>query len=133
LVDLHTPTGVRPAYVFAAAVSLASAVGLVLLGYAMFSLGETMLAPVLSPLAAALAPAGAVGRTLAAVNGAQTIATAIGPGIAALLLGAGLPLGFVLAQVVCCGLAVFGAGRLGRVLGGRASVGQPSALGTGTR
>ena len=97
----------------------APAAGFVLLGYALFSVGETMLAPVLSPLAAALAPAGAVGRTLAAVNGAQTLATAVGPGLAALLLGAGQPLGFLALEVACCIGALFGARRLGRDLGRR--------------
>lgn len=85
----------------------------VLAGYALFSVGETMLAPVLSPLAAALAPPGAVGRTLAATNGAQTAATAVGPGLSSLLLGIGAPAGFIALQVASCLLAVVGARRLG--------------------
>ena len=97
----------------------APAAGFVLLGYALFSVGETMLAPVLSPLAATLAPAGAVGRTLAAMNGAQTLATAVGPGLAAALLGAGLPLGFLGLEVACCVGALLGTRRLGRVLARR--------------
>lgn len=95
------------------------AAGFVLLGYALFSVGETMLAPVLSPLAATLAPAGAVGRTLAALNGAQTLATAVGPGLAAALLGAGLPAGFIALEVLACLGALAGTRRLGRVLGRR--------------
>lgn len=107
------------------------AAAFVLLGYALFSLGETMLAPVLSPLAATLAPAGAVGRTLAAMNGAQTLATAVGPALAALLLGLGVPLGFIALQVLCCGLAVVGARRLGRSLDARPRpVAQSSAVST---
>jgi MFS family permease len=90
---------------------------LVVAGYALFSLGETMLAPVLSPLAAMLAPAGAVGRTLAAMNGAQTAATALGPGLSGVLLGVGAPAGFITLQVLCCLLAVIGARRLGAVIG----------------
>ncbi|SHH45838.1 Predicted arabinose efflux permease, MFS family [Jatrophihabitans endophyticus] len=87
----------------------------VVAGYGLFSVGETMLAPVLTPLAATLAPAGATGRTLAAVTGAQTLATAIGPGLSGLLLGLGLPLGFVALQILCCVLAIGCALRLGRV------------------
>jgi len=101
----------------------------VLLGYALFSVGETMLAPVLSPLAATLAPAGAVCRTLAAVNGAQTAATAIGPGLAALLLGAGLPAGFIALEVVCCLAALVATRPLARVAGGRRSDPQTSPTG----
>jgi hypothetical protein len=92
----------------------AAAGGLVVTGYALFSLGETVLAPVLSPLAASLAPPGAVGRTLAAMNGAQTGATALGPGLSGVLLAAGVPLGFIALQLACCLLAVAGAGRLAR-------------------
>lgn len=89
---------------------LASAV--IVAGYALFSVGETMLAPVLTPLAASLAPEGAVGRTLAALTGAQTFATAVGPGLSGLLLGLGAPAGFIVLQVACCALAVVGAKRL---------------------
>ncbi len=91
-----------------------SAASLVIAGYALFSAGETMLAPVLTPLAAALAPEGATGRTLAAVSGAQTLATAIGPGLSGVLLGLGLPVGFVALQLLCCVLALVCARRLGR-------------------
>jgi MFS family permease len=94
---------------------LAPASALVIAGYALFSVGETMLAPVLTPLAAALAPPGATGRTLAAMSGAQTLATAIGPGLSGLLLSLGLPLGFVGLQLLCCGVAIIGARKLGRV------------------
>ena len=96
---------------------LSPASGFVLAGYAMFSVGETMLAPVLTPLAAALAPAGATGRTLAAMNGAQTAATAVGPGLSGLLLGLGLPIVFIGGQVECCVLAIVGARRLGVATG----------------
>ncbi len=86
-------------------------------GYALFSIGETMLAPVLTPLAAALAPEGATGRTLAAMTGAQTLATAVGPALSGALLGLGTPAGFLLLQVLCCGLAVVGARRLHHTVG----------------
>ncbi len=98
---------------------LAPASTLVIAGYALFSVGETMLAPVLTPLAAALAPPGATGRTLAALSGAQTLATAVGPGLSGLLLGLGMPVGFVALQLACCLLAIAGARRLGRTDGVR--------------
>ncbi|WP_375502592.1 MFS transporter [uncultured Jatrophihabitans sp.] len=88
----------------------------VIAGYALFSVGETMLAPVLTPLAAALAPEGATGRTLAAMSGGQTLATAVGPGLSGVLLAVGMPGGFIAMQIVCCLLAVVGARRLGRTL-----------------
>ena len=89
---------------------------LVIAGYGLFSVGETMLAPVLTPLAASLAPAGATGRTLAAMSGGQTLATAVGPGLSGVLLALGLPGGFIAMQIACCLLAVVGARRLGRTL-----------------
>jgi hypothetical protein len=103
-----------------------SASAFVVAGYALFSIGETMLAPVLTPLAASLAPAGAVGRTLAAMNGAQTAATAVGPALSGLLLGLGLPAGFIALQVLCCGLAIVGARRLGLATGRPAVVALPA-------
>jgi predicted MFS family arabinose efflux permease len=87
---------------------------LVVVGYATFAFGETVLAPVLTPLAATLAPEGAAGRTLAAMNGAQTLATAVGPGLSGVLLAAGVPVGFVLLQLGCCAVSVVGARRLRR-------------------
>ena len=94
---------------------LSSSAAIVIAGYALFSVGETMLAPVLSPLAASLAPAGATGRTLAAMNGAQTLATAVGPGLSGVMLGLGLPGGFIAMQVLCCVVAIVGTRKLGRV------------------
>ena len=93
-----------------------SATAFVIAGYALFSVGETMLAPVLTPLAAALAPEGAAGRTLAAMSGAQTLATAVGPGLSGILLALGLPFGFIAMQLACCVLAIVGARRLHLVL-----------------
>jgi predicted MFS family arabinose efflux permease len=85
---------------------------LVVAGYALFSVGETMLAPVLAPLAGQLAPQGTAGRTLGAVTGAQTLATAVGPGLSGALLGLGVPAGFVVLQLLCCVGAILGARRL---------------------
>jgi len=90
--------------------------GFVLLGFAVMSVGETMMAPILSPLAASLAPEGAAGRTMAAVTGATTVATALGPALSSVLLGAGLPAAFILLQVGCCAAAAATALRLGRLI-----------------
>jgi MFS family permease len=88
----------------------------VVLGFAVMSVGETMMAPILSPLAATLAPEGAAGRTMAAVTGASTVATAIGPVLASALLGLHLPAGFIGLQVLCCVLSAVVALRLGRMI-----------------
>jgi MFS family permease len=90
--------------------------GAVVFGYAAISFGETVMAPVLNPFAAALAPDGAVGRTLGAVAGATTIATAIGPALSGVLLALGAPMLFIVMQLLCClGAAAF-ALRLGRLV-----------------
>ena len=74
----------------------------VMLGFAVMSVGETMMAPILSPLAAALAPEGATGRTMAAVTGASRWRPRSGrccrPGCSA----SGIPGAFILLQVACC-------------------------------
>jgi MFS family permease len=88
----------------------------VLLGFAAISFGETMMAPILSPLAAALAPAGATGRTMAAVTGASTVATAIGPILASALLGMHLPAGFIAMQILFCLAAAAASIRVGRMM-----------------
>jgi hypothetical protein len=49
------------------------------------------------------------------MNGAQTLATAVGPGLSGLMVGLGLPEGFIAMQVLCCVVSIFGARRLGRV------------------
>jgi MFS family permease len=90
--------------------------GFVLLGFAVMSVGETMMAPILSPLAASLAPDGAAGRTIAAVTGAGTAATAVGPVLSSALLGLGRPGEFIVLQVSCCVGAGLLALRLGRLL-----------------
>jgi MFS family permease len=87
----------------------------VLGGYTSFSIGETMLAPVLSPLAAELSPDGATGRTLAAVTGATTLATAVGPAISGVLLALHLPTGFIVLQLGCCLATIAAARRLATV------------------
>jgi MFS family permease len=90
--------------------------GFVIIGFALLSLGETMMAPILSPLAAALAPVGAAGRTMAAVTGATTVATAIGPILSSVLLGMHLPAGFIAMQVLFCLASAATAVRLRRLM-----------------
>jgi MFS family permease len=91
----------------------------VIVGFASISFGETMMAPILSALGATLAPEGAVGRTMAAVTGATTVATAIGPILASALLGVGLPAGFIALQILFCLAAALASVRLGRMMSGR--------------
>jgi hypothetical protein len=67
-----------------------------------------MMAPILSALAVSLAPAGATGRSIAAVTGASTVATAVGPILSGALLGLGLSGLFIGLQVLFC-LAAAGA------------------------
>ena len=90
--------------------------GAVVLGYVAISFGETVMAPVLNPFAAALAPEGAVGRTLGAVAGATTIATAVGPALSGVLLALGVPVLFIALQLLCCLGAAWFALRLGRLV-----------------
>jgi MFS family permease len=81
-------------------------------GLAVLALGDTLMAPVLSPLAATLAGEAATGRAMAAVSALSTSATALGPILASVLLGLELPRAFVLIQIGICMLAVIMALRL---------------------
>lgn len=87
----------------------------IFIGFIAMSFGETMMAPILSALAATLAPAGATGRTMAAVTGASTIATAVGPLLAAAFIGSHLPDGFIAMQVLFCAGAGAAALKLNRI------------------
>jgi MFS family permease len=115
----------------------AIATGAVLLGYGSISFGESMLAPVLNPFAATLAPDGALGRTLGAITGATTLGNAIGPGLSGVLLALGLPAGFIALQLACCVGAATLAIRLGRLVPRRprliegSEVGEPLELAVG--
>jgi len=64
-----------------------------------FALGETLFAPVLAPLAAAVAPEGTVGTTLGLLAGARNVTYAAGPLVAGALLALDLPHVFVLIHV----------------------------------
>lgn len=82
--------------------------------FGVFAVGETMYAPMLSPLAAATAPPGMVGTTLGALAALRTGISAAGPLIAGLLLALHLPHVFVLGHVAINALAVVVAWRLSR-------------------
>jgi MFS family permease len=66
------------------------------------ALGETVMAPVLTPLAASFAPAGATATTVAAVTTAQTVAMLAGPALSGALLALGVPAVFIGIQIACC-------------------------------
>jgi MFS family permease len=83
--------------------------------FGIFAVGETMYAPVLSPLAAAIAPEGLVGTTLGALAALRTAISAAGPLVAGLLISQHLPHVFVLLHVVVNLAAAAVAWRLWRV------------------
>ncbi|WP_270887633.1 MFS transporter [Pedococcus sp. 5OH_020] len=94
--------------------------------FGVFAVGETMYAPVLNPLTAALAPSGLVGTTLGVFTALQTGFSAVGPLVAGVILGAGLGGLFVGVHIVVSVVAVFGAWRLRAVLRAhRSAVGRP--------
>jgi len=83
--------------------------------FAIFAVGETMYAPILSPLTAAVAPPGMVGTTLGALAALRTGISAVGPLVAGALLAFDLPHVFVLAHVAINAAAVVLALRLLRL------------------
>lgn len=84
--------------------------------FAVFAVGETMYAPILSPLTASLAPEGMVGTTLGIFAAVQTSASAVGPLVAGVLLGAGAVWGFLGLHLLVSLVAIAGAWRLRGVL-----------------
>jgi MFS family permease len=64
-----------------------------------FGLGETMYAPILSPLTAAVAPPGLVGTTLGMLSALRTGISAVGPLLAGVFLALDVPHVFVLVHV----------------------------------
>lgn len=80
-------------------VSSSTAGLLFVIAFMLFAVGETMYAPVLSPLAASVAPTGMVGTTLGALSALRTGVSAVGPLVAGLLLALDVPHVFVLAHV----------------------------------
>lgn len=82
--------------------------------FAIFAVGETMYAPILSPLTASVAPDGLVGTTLGALAALRTGISAVGPLVAGALLAFDLPHAFVLGHVAINAGAVVLALRLAR-------------------
>ncbi len=80
--------------------------------FGIFAVGETMYAPVLNPLTASLAPEGMVGSVLGIFAALQTGVSAVGPLVAGVLLGAGLPWPFLVLHLMISLLAVVAAVRL---------------------
>lgn len=85
--------------------------------YGVFAVGETIFAPILNPLVAQLAPPAIAGATLGTFAALQTTFSAVGPLVAGVLLGGGLPEAFVGLHLAISVTAVVAAWRLHRLLG----------------
>ncbi|WP_225850857.1 MFS transporter [Streptomyces sp. HPF1205] len=83
----------------------AAAVAAIISTYALFGLGEAMLAPTVSPLVADLAPARMVGQYNSAFALVKQLALALGPAVGGVLVGAGAYTAYI-AMLVACSLAV---------------------------
>jgi dipeptide/tripeptide permease len=83
------------------------AVAAIISTYALFGLGEAMLAPTVSPLVADLAPARMVGQYNSAFALVKQLALALGPAVGGLLVGAGAYDAYI-AMLVLCALAISG-------------------------
>jgi MFS family permease len=86
--------------------------------FGVFAVGETMYAPVLSPLTASLAPSGMVGTTLGIFAALQTGVSAAGPLLAGIALSSGRGPLFVGVHVGISLVAVMAALRLRMLLSG---------------
>ena len=95
--------------------------------FGVFAVGETMYAPVLTPLTASLAPAGMVGTTLGIFAALQTGVSAVGPLLAGVALSAGHGSLFVAVHVGISLIAVFAALRL-RALLSRSRASEPGGI-----
>jgi MFS family permease len=85
--------------------SHAMAVAAIISTYALFGLGEAMLAPTVAPLVADLAPARMVGQYNSAFALVKQLALALGPAVGGLMAGAGA-YGAYIAMLVLCSLAI---------------------------
>lgn len=92
------------------------AIALLISTYALFGIGESMLAPTMAPLVADLAPARLVGQYNSAFALVKQLALAVGPAVGGLMAGGGMYVAYIVMLVVCSlgisGLAL----RLGRRL-----------------
>jgi MFS family permease len=94
----------------------AVAVTAIISTYALFGLGEAMLAPTLSPLVADLAPEGLVGRYNAAFALVKQLALALGPAVGGVIAAAHAYEVYVVLLMGCALAVSVTALRLGRVL-----------------
>lgn len=85
--------------------SHAMAVASIISTYALFGLGEAMLAPTVAPLVADLAPARMVGQYNSAFALVKQLALALGPAVGGVLVGAGAYSAYI-AMLVICSLAI---------------------------
>ncbi|MER7989522.1 MFS transporter [Streptomyces noursei] len=84
--------------------------------YALFGIGESLLAPTVSPLVADLAPASLIGQYNSAFALVKQMALAVGPAVGALMVGHGMHVAYIAMLIACAvGISVL-ALRLGRML-----------------
>ncbi|WP_236653267.1 MFS transporter [Streptacidiphilus melanogenes] len=93
-----------------------AAIGSMMMTYALFGVGEALLAPTLGPIVADLAPARLLGTYNAAFALVKQVAIALGPALGVLLVGAGLSTLYLAALAVFCVAITVVAWRLRRVL-----------------
>ncbi|MDT3400453.1 MFS transporter [Streptomyces sp. B1866] len=84
---------------------LGFATGALISTYALFGLGEAMLAPTVAPLVADLSPASLIGQYNSAFALVKQLALAVGPAVGGVMAGAGLH-GAYIALLIGCSLAV---------------------------
>jgi len=80
--------------------------------YALFGIGEALLAPTLGPIVADLAPARRLGTYNAAFALVKQVAVAMGPAAGVLLVGAGFSVAYLLVMAACTVLIMVMALRL---------------------
>ncbi|MFC5724775.1 MFS transporter [Streptomyces gamaensis] len=92
------------------------ATALLISTYALFGIGESMLAPTVAPLVADLAPARLVGQYNSAFALVKQLAMAVGPAVGGLMAGGGMYGAYIVLLIVCAlGITAL-ALRLGRRL-----------------
>ncbi|MGX8906896.1 MFS transporter [Streptomyces netropsis] len=77
------------------------ATALLISTYALFGIGESMLAPTMAPLVADLAPGRLVGQYNSAFALVKQLALAVGPAVGGLMAGAGMYVSYIAMLVVC--------------------------------
>ncbi|RAG82894.1 MFS transporter [Streptacidiphilus pinicola] len=93
-----------------------AAIGSMMMTYALFGVGEALLAPTLGPIVADLAPARLLGTYNAAFALVKQVAIALGPALGVLLVGAGLSTVYLAVLSLFCVAITVAAWRLRKVL-----------------